>query len=219
MIITKKCTGCQEDKALTEFYSTKTYRALKHGVDYYCKECRNGHTLRIQRGPATRPCSVDGCDRRHYAKDYCRLHYDRVRAYGRVTSVREVLRKDEQRQTYRTVDGKTIKGIVYSLEHRLKTKYGMTVEEWIELSKDGCNICGADVGNGTDVNLHVEHDHACCDGKEKTCGKCTRGVVCGRCNTAIGLYDRGKLRNDYPNRGKIINYINEYKTRRNKEAK
>lgn len=218
MIITKKCTSCQEDKALTEFYSTKTYAALKHGVDYYCKVCRNGETLRIQRGPATRVCSVDTCDRRHYAKDYCRLHYDRVRAYGRVNSVREVLGIEQEKQTYRTVDGKTFKGIVYSLEFRLKNKYGMTVEQWLELSKNGCNVCGAVVGNGTDTNLHVDHDHACCDGKEKTCGKCTRGVVCNRCNTSIGLYERGKLRHDYFNREKIINYINKYNTRR-QEAK
>lgn len=217
MIITKKCTGCKEEKALTEFYSTKAYAALKHKVDYYCKVCRNGHTLRVQRGPATRFCSVDNCDRRHYAKDYCRLHYDRVRAYGRVNSVRDVLGIDEEKQTYRTVDGKVIKGVIYSLENRLRSKYGMTVDQWLEYSKDGCNICSADLGQGTSTNLHVDHDHACCDGKTLTCGKCTRGVVCIRCNTAIGLYEKGKLRHDYPNRGKIITYLEEHINRRNQQ--
>jgi hypothetical protein len=219
MIITKKCTGCQEDKALTEFYSTKAYAALKHKVDYYCKVCRNGHTLRVQRGPATRFCSVDNCDRRHYAKDYCRLHYDRVRAYGRVNSVRDVLGIDEEKQTYRNIDGKVVKGVIYSLENRLKNKFRMTVEEWLEYSKDGCNVCSADLGQGTNTNLHVDHDHACCDGKTMTCGKCTRGVVCVRCNTSIGLYEKGKLRHDYPNRDKIIAYLEEYTNRRKQEEK
>lgn len=29
-----------------------------------------------------RRCYVDGCDRRHYAKDYCQLHYYRWLRYG-----------------------------------------------------------------------------------------------------------------------------------------
>lgn len=35
-----------------------------------------------------RVCSVDGCDRKHYARDYCKTHYDRVTRYGRVEQIR-----------------------------------------------------------------------------------------------------------------------------------
>lgn len=33
----------------------------------------------------------------------------------------------------------------------------------------------------------VDHDHACCSGRDGSCGKCIRGVVCSPCNTAIAL--------------------------------
>ena len=36
-----------------------------------------------------RICSVDGCDRKHWAKDYCRLHYHRVTRYGRIDRSRQ----------------------------------------------------------------------------------------------------------------------------------
>lgn len=35
-------------------------------------------------------CSVKGCDRKHYAKGYCRLHYDRVKANGSPDAIKVV---------------------------------------------------------------------------------------------------------------------------------
>lgn len=36
------------------------------------------------------------------------------------------------------------------------------------------------------TNLHVDHDHACCGGKQPSCGKCVRGYLCRDCNRAEG---------------------------------
>jgi hypothetical protein len=42
--------------------------------------------------------------------------------------------------------------------------------------------------------LVVDHDHACCPGKSKSCGKCVRSLLCGQCNIALGaLKDRVDL--------------------------
>ena len=35
----------------------------------------------------------------------------------------------------------------------------------------------------------IDHDHRCCN-TERSCGKCIRGILCVRCNTLIGGYER-----------------------------
>lgn len=56
--------------------------------------------------------------------------------------------------------------------HNLKAKYGITPEEWVLLSAEGCGICG------THDNLVVDHDH--------TNGK-VRGALCQTHNKAVGM--------------------------------
>lgn len=68
---------------------------------------------------------------------------------------------------------------IYRKSH-LKKFYGLTVEQYEELSKNGCGVCG------TMDDLCVDHDHNCCAGR-KSCGACVRGVLCGRHNKAEGL--------------------------------
>jgi hypothetical protein len=65
--------------------------------------------------------------------------------------------------------------------HYVKSLYGLTTEEREALG-DTCHICGE--GGG----MVVDHDHACCPGS-KSCGKCVRGVLCRKCNLAIGHFD------------------------------
>jgi hypothetical protein len=208
----KKCNKCNQEKELTEFYSSKTYKRYKDGVDHFCKNCRNGDTLKYHRGPANVVCTVDGCEIRHYAKGYCRLHYDRIRNNGRIYTLREVIPADVEKLFYKEVNGKMQKAGIYSLERRLEQKYNMTLEQYEFFAQHGCNVCGSETGSRSERNLHVDHDHKCCPGVN-SCGECVRGVVCGKCNTAIGYYERGKLRDDYPNKAKIVKYLDDYETR------
>ena len=69
---------------------------------------------------------------------------------------------------------------------RIMSRYGLTPEQYYEMTATGCEVCGSM------DNLHVDHDHNCCGYAEgsrdvKTCGKCIRGVLCKDCNTAEGL--------------------------------
>lgn len=69
-------------------------------------------------------------------------------------------------------------------KYYLKYRYGLSVDEYqamYERRNGQCDICTIQF-----ERLHVDHDHACCPGKN-TCGKCVRGLLCGNCNRAIGL--------------------------------
>ena len=65
----------------------------------------------------------------------------------------------------------------------LKSKYGITIEQFNELLEyqgGGCAICGAAVDQHEDRSLPVDHD-------EET-GE-VRGILCSHCNRAIGLFE------------------------------
>ena len=72
---------------------------------------------------------------------------------------------------------------------RILGRYGITAERFDEMLAEqggGCAICRRpSKGN----NLSVDHDHACCSTRKKSCGKCVRGLLCEDCNRAIGMFE------------------------------
>ena len=73
----------------------------------------------------------------------------------------------------------------------LRHMYGMTLiqyEEMLASQGGGCAGCGkTEAENGK--ALAVDHDHRCCPRvgpNTRTCGKCTRAILCESCNMAIG---------------------------------
>jgi len=96
--------------------------------------------------------------------------------------------KDENRAHYSAVQQNA----------NLKMKYGITVEDkqaLYELQEGRCVVCGIYADRDGTHGLHIDHDH-------KT-GK-VRGLLCGRCNRALGLLD------DDPKRIiKLANYVEQ----------
>lgn len=70
-----------------------------------------------------------------------------------------------------------------------KSRYGITLDEKdAMLAAQGgvCACCGTDEPKGR--GWATDHNHACCPGI-RSCGKCIRGVICSRCNMALGQFD------------------------------
>jgi len=103
-------------------------------------------------------------------------------------------------------------------KHALKSRYGLTVEEYRQRVSDQgglCALCGKPPLAGT--ALVPDHDHTCCAttvNLRKTCGKCLRGLLCKRCNTLLGhvevlmregLFEKGL---EYIERWKRVNSRN-----------
>lgn len=48
-----------------------------------------------------------------------------------------------------------------------------------------CAVCDTEFSDTE--KPHIDHDHSCCSG-QRSCGKCIRGLLCTRCNKAIGSF-------------------------------
>ena len=76
-----------------------------------------------------------------------------------------------------------------SREKGLKRRFKITLEDFDRMLSAQNNAClGCGVANPENKRRfwHVDHDHACCDQKDSTCGKCLRGILCRGCNMALG---------------------------------
>lgn len=80
-------------------------------------------------------------------------------------------------------------------DRELWSNYRMSEAEYRTrlAQQDGvCALCGGtETGldrTGEPKPLSVDHDHGCCPG-QRSCGKCTRGLLCRRCNTALGIVE------------------------------
>jgi hypothetical protein len=94
-----------------------------------------------------------------------------------------------------------------SQRRRNLKKHGITLEEYNQrlANQEGvCALCsGPPTGNGTaHRTLNIDHDHSCCPGSY-SCGKCLRGLLCNKCNTALGL-----LQDSTAILARAIEYIN-----------
>lgn len=193
---TKVCGKCNQLKLKTEFYKLSN---RKDGLDYYCKYCRNGASLKSFRNKDKKPCSVEGCKYPHYAKTYCRNHYARLMYNGTIERKSDIFNIENPGVDSNGNNKKDIR------DANLKWLYKIDINEYIKRASKGCEICK----DRPDWSLHVDHDHKCCPG-EVTCGVCVRGIICPKCNVAVDKYERGVLRPDYMNYNKIKRYIKKY---------
>lgn len=88
-------------------------------------------------------------------------------------------------------------------------RYGLTIEQFdtILAGQQGrCAICRT--GDPGGQGWHVDHDHRCCNTRKTSCGRCIRGILCSRCNIAIG-----NLRDDPAIIAAALDYVTAHRAR------
>jgi hypothetical protein len=77
-----------------------------------------------------------------------------------------------------------------SKEVNVASRYKLYPDAYKRLLQEQDNKCAICAKEFTEKFIpHIDHDHACCPGGSMTCGKCTRGLLCHRCNKALGFLD------------------------------
>jgi hypothetical protein len=119
------------------------------------------------------------------SKAYRDSHKEQLREAKNVyrEANRELLK--DKSKAYREANKGQMKD--WSKSHRLKSRYGLTLDEYNTLIEKGCNVCG------TTENLCVDHCHETLK---------VRGCLCNKCNSALGF-----LREDPVIIQQLLNYV------------
>ena len=72
------------------------------------------------------------------------------------------------------------------------TRHGITVEVFEKKLADQGGVCYI-CEESENVTFVIDHDHKCCSG-QFGCEKCFRGVLCTRCNLALGIFQDSEVR-------------------------
>lgn len=72
----------------------------------------------------------------------------------------------------------------------IAAKYNITPERYEEIGERQGWMCAVCATPAVELNqrLHIDHDHSCCPGETDVCGRCVRGLLCGACNRALGMF-------------------------------
>lgn len=139
------------------------------------------------RRPRTGRCWVEDCDRPIEARLLCVGHLRREDKFGDVKAGIPLKRPSDGNCSVADCP-RPHAGLGWCEFHYGPfRRYKLTPDAYaahLRSQGGGCAICGA-TPTPAEV-LHVDHDHACCPSRKKSCGKCVRGLLCSRCNLMIG---------------------------------
>jgi len=157
----KWCPKCKTQKSLEDFH--KSSRS-KDGRNGYCKECNINQRMNRYEYKKEKIIKTD-------SKKQCRI----------CKEIKEYSCFKNKKYTYCNECVKFIGNV------RVLKRYGLTPESYKTiLDNQGgvCKICNSIEKDNK--RLSVDHDHSCCSGTT-SCRKCIRGLLCSRCNKALGM--------------------------------
>ena len=133
-------------------------------------------------------CLVEGCNRPKRRNGpttkYCDMHQRRVDVNGDpglANPKRVFAYKGKKCLVDECIKPAKKKGLCEPHYNSVKNTT-LSAQEIHDMKKSGCFVC-----HSFDM-LRVDHDHNCCP-ENKSCDKCVRGILCHKCNTALGLLD------------------------------
>lgn len=143
------------------------------------------------------PCVYEGCDKPILARGWCSAHYTRLWRHKDVNGSAVKLTCENPQCGRVMAKRKRICGKC----NQARWRYGLSVEKFLEMNQPENRKCGNNACDTTE-RLYIDHDHACCGAgafekrTKVSCGKCVRGWLCQKCNTALGMVqdDIGKLK-------------------------
>ena len=118
------------------------------------------------------------CQRCREWKPECRFYADARSIDGFATVCRDCRKEESQRRA------------PAARMRAIERHYNITASRYAEMLEEqggACALCGTTSPGSRD--WHVDHDHACCPEAGRSCGKCVRALLCGRCNTRLGYIE------------------------------
>lgn len=163
-----------------------------------CKICnKTFESTRPQYKYCSKECSAQAVVL--YNKNYQKTHQEQIAK----DVVKRHLKNPNQRKKFSRISYLNRHGVNEQwFQDKLKKQLGT------------CALC-----TNIPKRFHIDHDHRCCNvngGHERTCGKCTRGLLCSSCNVNLGRFEETlkQMKPPVPIENtwveKALNYIKEY---------
>lgn len=181
----KACKVCGVEKPLDDYYLDKTCRDGHWGK---CKSCANAQSKAWN---DSHPESRRATEKRLRERQKARRQAD--------PEYRELFNEKRRASHAKNRGVRTAS--------RLKRVHGITSEQFnalLEAQGNCCAICKRT--EPLAVGWHVDHDHSCCPGAYRSCGKCVRGILCAPCNVGLGSFQ-----DDPENTREATHYLEKYK--------
>lgn len=212
------CSVCKQEKPVSSFTKNKRFRS---GHENRCKECAIEYyqNLELRHSlsegfPTEKECSL--CNTVKPMEDFYKAGWSSDGKHSRCKKCHSLMASERWENNPRPPEINRRKNKEWREDNKeyvreVKsiaqfTHYSVT-KEWYEktLEDQGrkCAICGSLDNKGNGTRFHIDHDHGCCP-SGKSCGNCIRGLLCGVCNTRLGILEKVDWKR------KAIAYLNKY---------